>query len=770
MALPDKDAVAIGEGVPRVDGDEKVRGRAQYVDDLHIPGCWHAWVVRSPVSHGRLRALRKGEDFDWTRAVVVVTPEDIPGPNVFVMHDRSMPVLASGEILYLGEPLAVVAAPTLKLAREAAAHIHADIEELPSVFTLAEIVERFKRGEDGDVRLCGQTIVKGDVVKGFEEADLIVEGEYAAGHQEQMYIEPQGLVAIPQPGGGLFVRGSMQCPYYVVHELREALALPPEKLRVKQEAVGGAFGGKEEFPSMLAAYCTLPAMKSGKPVKIIYDRNQDILYTTKRHPVWVRHKTGLKKDGTITAMHVDFFLDGGAYLTLSDVVMYRGILHAAMGYRCGNVYVNGVVWRTNTFTSGAFRGFGAPQAIWGLESHVDAMAKACKMAPHEFRLKNCLREGDITPTGQVLKTSVGSPAVLEECLKRSGFAAKFKKCSRGKLPEQTWYGIGLSFFGHGAGFTGDGEAKIKSRAEVELDMLSDGGPGVNIKASSTEMGQGAQTVLCQIVADAMSLPVGRVRFPFADTALVPDSGPTVASRTTMVVGGTLMGAALKLREALELYAGETFFSGQRAKLIRGAFKVQGKLARSFKEVATSLLKKHGPMRAGHQFALPADTQWNQKTFEGDAYPGYSWGCNVAEVEVDTLTLRVHVKKVYAVFDIGTVINPVLAKGQIEGGLTQALGYAVMEKIGIRNGRFDADRMQTYIIPTMLDTPEFDVHFVEFPCPCVPHGAKGAGEIPMDGLAPAIANAVEQAVGIRMTHLPITPEDLLVALRAKKMPI
>lgn len=768
MALPTKksESQIVGQGIPRVDGDEKVRGRAQYVDDLRIPNCWHGHIVRSPVAHGRLRGLSRDESFDWSR-VVVVTPEDIPGPNIFVMHDRSMPVLAFDEILYIGEPLALVAAPTRELAKEAAAHIHADIEELPAVSTLAEVVERLKRGEEGDVRLCGQTIVKGDVERGFAEADQIVEGEYSAGHQEQLYIEPQGMVAIPQPGGGVFIRGSLQCPYYVVHEAHEALGLAPEKLRVKQEAVGGAFGGKEEYPSQLAAYCALPAMKAGKPVKIVYDRHEDILYTTKRHPVWVRHKTGLKKDGTITALQVDFFLDGGAYLTLSDVVMYRGILHAAMGYRCANVFVNGVVWRTNTVPSGAFRGFGAPQAIWGLESHVDAMAKACGMAPHEFRMKNCLRVGDTTPTGQVLKTSVGSPAVLEEALKRAGFAAKFKKCSHGKSGQRVWQGVGVSFFAHGAGFTGDGEAKIQSVAAVELDMLSDGGPGVNIKASSTEMGQGAQTVLCQIVADAMSLSVDRIRFPFADTAFVPDSGPTVASRTTMVVGGTLALAAAKLKGAIEAYAGKEYFGVERAELKNGAFKVGAKLARSFKEVATAYVRKNGPLRAQHQFTLPPETKWNQKTFEGDAYPGYAWGCNIAEVEIDTLTLAIRVKKVTAVIDIGTVINPVLAKGQVEGGLVQALGYSVMEKIGVRDGRFDANRLQTYIIPTMLDTPEFDVHFIEFPVPCVPHGAKGVGELPMDGLAPAIANAIEQAAGVRMTDLPITPEKLFAVLSKRR---
>ena len=759
----------VGRGIARVDAEDKVRGRAQYVDDLDLPGGWRGWIVRSPVSRGRLRGLELDPAFDWKR-VVVATPADIPGPNLVVMHDRSMPLLAHDEIRYLGEPLAVVAAPTLNLAREAAEHIRVEIEELPPVLTLRELVDLFKRGElktgveakapagvggfaggtpESPHVLCSQSIVKGDVEKGFAAADVIVEGEYTAGHQEQMYIEPQGMAAVPEKDGSLFFQGSLQCPYYIVHEIHEALGLPMEKVRVKQCAVGGAFGGKEEFPSLLAGYCALPAIKSGRPVKIVYDRHQDILYTTKRHPVWVRHRTGLRKDGTITAMKVDYLLDGGAYLTLSDVVMYRGILHAAMGYRCDHVFVNGIVGRTNTFPSGAFRGFGAPQAFWGIECHADEMARAVGLAPHEFRLKNGMVKGDTTPTGLVLSASVGSPAVMDEALRRSGFAEKLARCSRGKAGEKTWYGIGMSFFSHGAGFTGDGETKIAAKVVVEMDRLEDGRPGAILRVSSTEMGQGSHTVVSQIAAEALGIGLDRVRFPYADTALVPDSGPTVASRTTMVVGSTVFGAALKLRKALEEFSGQA---------------LAGTL--DFERVALQYLDRKGPLRVEHRFALPESTRWDQATFRGDAYPAFSWGCNVAEVEVDTLTLEVRVARVTAVYDIGRVVNPVLAKGQVEGGLTQALGWAVMEKMGVRDGKFDADRMQTYVIPTSLDTPEYDVRFVEFPLDFAPPGAKGVGELPMDGLAPAIANAVAAATGVRIRDLPITPEQLLEALRGR----
>lgn len=722
----------VGQSPPRLDGMDKARGLARYTDDLQPEGCRHGFVVRSTVAHGRLKALRFDPAFDWSR-VAVATARDIPGPNVLAMHDRSMPLLADDTVRYIGEPIAVIAAPTARLAREAAGWVRADIEPLPATTTLAACVERFLRGEE-QPWLARQTVVKGDAEAALNDAPIVVEGVYEAGYQEQLYLEPQAMIAYPQPDGGWLFEGSLQCPYYVVNELHEALGVPASKMRVRQAAVGGAFGGKEEFPSMLAGYAAMGALACGKPVKIVYDRQQDIAFTTKRHPYWSRYRVGLERDGTIRAIVCDYLLNGGAYLTLSDVVMYRGILHAAMNYRCRHVFVDGRVAMTHTFPSGAFRGFGAPQAFWGWETHVDRMAEAAGMSPHAFRLKNALALGDTTPTGQVLRESVGSPAVLETALARADFDRTWRASSRGRAGERVWKGIGLSFFAHGAGFTGDGEARIASRVAIELDRLEDGRPGLIARVSSTEMGQGAHTALAQIVADAAACPLERVRCPLADTGFAPDSGPTVASRTTMIVGSNLHAAALSLCARLEAGA-------------------------PFEEAAERLLAREGPLREERAFALPPDIHWDQSTFCGDAYPAYAWGCNIAEVEVDTLTFEIRVTRVTSCMDIGRVIHPVLAQGQVEGGLTQALGYAVMEALGIREGRFDADRLQTYIIPTTLDVPVFDVSFLEYPCDSLPPGAKGVGEIPMDGLAPAIGNALYAATGMRFHRIPIRPEDL-----------
>ncbi len=759
----------VGTGMPRVDAEGKVRGTTRYLNDIPYKGILHGVVVRSPAARGILKGIVPDPAFDWS-GITFATARDIPGENVVHMHDRTMPLLAEigGEIRYRGEPVGVVAAKTPELAAEAARHIRIDIDELPPLLTLQEAVAVFKNTPDRLDTMKTQNIVKGDLALGFAEADDVFEAEYWAGHQEQLYLENQGLVVFPQKDGSILSEGSIQCPYFPVHELNEPLHLPPEQIRVRQTPIGGAFGGKEDYPTMLTGYAALPALKSGKPVKIIYERHEDILFTPKRHPVWVRYKTGFQKDGTLTAIECDFILDGGAYLTISDVVMYRGILHCALAYRCDNVVIRGKVARTHSFPCGAFRGFGAPQAIWGMESHIDAIAARLGKTPHDYRRQIHARPGDLTPTGQRLSDENGSTACLELALRRSDFARKLRQASRGQLRkgQKKLYGIGLSFFAHGSAFTGDGEAKFKAKGRMELALLEDGKPGVNIRVSSTEMGQGVHTIFTQIASDALSLAPSRIRYPMADTGLVPNSGPTVASRTTMVVGNVVHRASQDLKQQIEAFASLRHFKGAAAELRNSTLLSKGRKSVPFAKVAKEMLDELGEVQGFFEFHLPPETRWDQAAFKGDSYPGYSWSANVAEVEIDPLTCEISVPRVTAVIDIGRVINPVTATGQVEGGLTQALGYALLEKIGTgKNGLYDAARLQTYIIPTTLDVPEYDVHFVEYPYSFAPPGGKGLGELPMDGLAPAIANAVEAAIGQRLRTLPLTPEAVFEALHA-----
>lgn len=714
----------VGKSVPRLDAELKVRGLAPYADDIVYPNMWFGSVVRTSIPRGRVKSIKFNPSFDWSH-VVVADWKDVPGKNIVTQMKDDQPFLVKDLVNHAGEAVALIAAPTKELAEEAKANVLVEYETLTPSFTIDESRTGKNIIYGNDNIICKYFIDKGDVDKAFAEADFIVEGEYRTGHHEHIYLEPQGIIAIPRDDGGFTIEGSLQCPYYVLKAITEFLGLPVEKVNVRQAFMGGAFGGKEEYPSLLAGYAVLLAKKTDHPVKIIYDRNEDILYTTKRHPSVVKHKTGVKKDGTLVAMDIDVALDGGAYTTISPVVLARGVLHSWGPYKCPNVRARAVCYATNNVPTGAFRGFGAPQTLFAIESHMDVIAEKLKMSPLDLRRKNCLKLGDETATGQILKESVGAMECLEKTVSASGFAKKWKPAQPAKLAKQAKRGLGISLFMHGSGFTGSGEAIYKGRASIVVDKNAH----VTILTGCTDMGQGSHSVLPQIVAETLGIPLETVSCAVPDTAYVPDSGPTVASRTTMVVGKVLVWCCEELKK-----------------------RSQGKKLKEY-------VREHGEIKIERHYELPPGINWNQDKFIGDAYPTYAWGCNVAEVSVDMDTFEVHVDKMWMACDIGKAINPQSVEGQIEGGTLQAMGYAVMEEMIYKDGKPLNNRLQTYIVPTVKDAPEFKTIIVEEGFSWGPYGAKGLGELPLDGGAPAIANAIYNACGIRVTDLPITAEKI-----------
>ena len=734
---------SVGKNFPRHDAYDKVTGRAKYTDDIVYPDMWHGVVVRAMIPRGRAKSVKFDPSFNWSQ-VAVTDRKDIPGKNIVAAIREDQPFFVKDIINHAGEAICVVAAPTLELAEEARKNVYIEYENLPTVLTIEEAVAKkvVIHGEDNVI--CKYDVNKGDVGSAFASADFVVEGEYRTGHHEHAYLEPQGLIALPRPDGGFQIEGSLQCPYYVLKALISLLGVSADKVNVRQIVMGGAFGGKEDYPSLLAGFAVLLAKKCGRPVKMVYDRNEDILFTTKRHPSVVRHKTGVMGDGTLVAMEIDVAFDGGAYATLSPVVLARGLLHSWGPYRCPNVRARAVCYATNTVPTGAFRGFGVPQTLFAIESHIDVVAARLNMSPLELRRKNCVRVGDEMPTGQILKESVGAMECLEKAAQAAGFEGKrpspspYLSPSRGEGNgggDHLKRGVGVSLFMHGAGFTGSGEVIIKSKAGIRLEK--DG--RVTILTGCTDMGQGAHTVLPQIVAQALSMPLSQVSCAVPDTACVPDSGPTVASRTTMVVGKILVWCCEELKKRLNTPSPlpvRRFFGG------RGEGQGEGEMV---------LIEK--------QYELPPGIKWDQENFKGDAYPTYAWGCNVAEVTVDMETFEVAVDKMWMACDIGKAINPQAVEGQIEGGTLQAMGYAVMEEMKYKNGLPQNNRFQTYIIPTAKDTPEFKTIIIEDKFSWGPYGAKGLGELPLDGGAPAIDNAIYNACGVRVSELPITAERL-----------
>ncbi len=696
---------SVGRNVPRKEGADKVTGRARYVDDLTFGGLLYGRTIRSTISAGEIVAVRHRLDSSFT----IVDWRDIPGPNIVSLIDDDQPALAAREVRHHAEPILLLA--------------HADREVLWSAKVEIEYRERAPNYDPlaSDTTFKSITIAKGDVDRGFASADLIIDGEYRTGHQEQLYIEPNGVIAVPERGG-IAVYGSMQCPYYVHRALKVLLDLPDERVRVVQTETGGGFGGKEEYPSMIAAHAALLARKSGRPVKLVYDRVEDMVATTKRHPAIVRHRTGVMRDGRLTAMDIDVVLDGGAYATLSGVVLSRGVIHATGPYRCDHVRIRGRAMMTNTPPNGAFRGFGAPQTQFAVEVHMDRIAEATGLDPVRVREVNALVPGDTTATGQRMGRDCSAVQVLREAVKRSDFTRR-----RAALAG-TGRGIGLSLFWHGSGFTGGGEVKLASKASLELTER-----GARILVASTEIGQGTRTMHAQIVADTLEIPYERVEVSAADTALVPDSGPTVASRTCMIVGRILQRCAAEMRDRL------------------------GPLT------PREYLRRHGPLVVTKEYERPAGMTWDDTGYQGDAYGTFGWACDVVEVEVDRDTWEARPVAFTTVHEIGKAIHPMLAAGQIEGGSAQGLGYALLEEVVMRDGRMANAQLTNYIIPTTLDTPKLDVVVLENPYPDGPFGAKGVGEMPIDGPAPAVVNALRHA-GYDIRSIPATAERLMACPR------
>ncbi len=745
--------MAVGQNVLRKEGYDKLTGAARYVDDIALDGMLLGKTIRSTIPRGRITSIKFDPAYDWSR-IVVVDHRDIPGENYVALIENDQPLLVESEVRHCYEPILLLAGESKQLIEEAALHIHIEYTELNPVLTIEESLacDEVLYGTDNVLKRF--LIGRGDIDEGFAAADMIIEGEYRVPHQEQLYIEPQGMIAIPGDGE-MTVMGSMQCPYYVHKALKQLLNLSDQKAVVIQTTTGGGFGGKEEYPSMIAAHAALLAQKSRRPVKIVYERGEDIAATTKRHPGIIRHRTGVTRKGRLTASEIDIVLDSGAYVTLTPVVLSRGAIHALGPYRCDNVRIAARAVVTNTPPNGAFRGFGAPQVTFAYEMQMEKIAAELGIDPLDLRRINMLREGDITATGQRLTWSVGSEDVLNAAVERSGYSNRDKQDKQDlKTDGNKRRGVGLSFFLHGAGFTGSGEARMKALAGVEI--TTEGRP--RVLSGSTEIGQGTRTIFCQIVADELGLDFDSVEVEDPDTSRVPDSGPTVASRTTMVVGRVVQLAAREIKDKLINFVGERFGAPE-AKLVAGKFTANGKYLASFNEIAHEYLAQFGELRAYARYASPPEIEWDDETYSGDAYPVYSWGAEVAEVEVDIDTFEVTVQKITTAQDIGRAIHPVLAAGQIEGGTLQAVGYGLLEELVWDKGRIINNRLTNYIIPTSLDAPEMETIIVEKEYPHGPFGAKGVGELPMDGAAPAIAAAVFNATGAFVSEIPITPERL-----------
>jgi CO/xanthine dehydrogenase Mo-binding subunit len=738
----------VGKPMLRKEGVAKVCGRAHYIDDMTMPGLLHGATVRSSIARGRILGVEFGAGIPWDE-FTIVTATDIPGANEIAMINHDWPCLAAEVVNHAEEPIVLLAHPERHLLPKAVAAVRVTYEEWPAVFSIEESERRdpVVWGEDNVFKSF--LMEKGDVDAVWVSADRVVEGEYTTGAQEHLYIENNGAIAVYSAEEGLTVWGSLQCPFYVHKSLVKMTGLPEEKVRIVQVETGGAFGGKEDYPSMIGAHAALLAMKSGKPVKIIYDRAEDMAATTKRHPSRVRHRTAVTRDGKLLGAEIEIALDGGAYSTLSSTVLSRATIHAGGPYYWPSIRVRSKAFATNYPPYGAFRGFGAPQSLFAIERHMDRIADELGIAPDELRRRNLLRPGQTTTTGQKIDEDIDLDHLMNRALAESDYHAKRERFSRENAGAGTKKkGIGFAAFLHGSGFTGSGERYLNSLAA--MDVTAEG--KARVLVSSTEFGQGTNTILCQIAAETLGVDFDAVEMGPPDTSVVPNTGPTVASRTSMVVGKLVHTAAVGLKKTL----------------VASGLLHEGYSTGEFVTAARTYVAEHGALRSESRYEAPPNVHWDDQLYRGEAYAAYAWAVYVAEVTVDQTTWGVTVDDFVAVQEVGRVLNPVLATGQIEGGVAQGIGWALYEKVMWNRGRMGNNQMTNYIIPTSQDIPPIRVFFEERPFGHGAYGAKGIGELPMDGPAPAILNAIAHATGRQFNSVPLLPEDIFREMAVSKL--
>ena len=699
----------ISQSVVKKDHASKVSGSSVYIGDYPSEGVLCGKLLHAKVARAKVLGVEVPELPD---GYFYVDAKDVPGDNNVNIVLDDTPVFCRETVEYIGEPIAMICGPDEKVVEQLRDACKVSYEELEPVLDMRAAQEKFFDYNFGH----------GDVDKAFAEADKVYEEKFETGYQEQAYLETQGMMAEPEESGRMFVHGSAQCAYYIHGAVMRALGCGPAGVHVLQDVTGGGFGGKEAFPSILGCQVAVAAHKCKKPVRCVFDRREDMEYTSKRHPSLCRYKVAVK-DGRVTAMDIDVKFNAGAYSTLSAVVLQRGIIAAPGIYNVPNVRVHGWAVKTNTSPCGAYRGFGAPQTFFAVEMMMDHIARDLGVDSLAFKEANLVKQGDTTSTCGKYHFPVPIPAMIKEVDEACDYRkkrAEYAKPQTGRFRR----GIGMSMYFHGAGFTGSGERDL-IKAVAKLRKYKDG--TVEVLASNGEIGQGVRTTFSKIVAHELNLPLDKVNYNHPDTARVPDSGPTVASRSLMIVGELLRRAAIKLRGQ--------WIDGE-----------EQEVEEHFREP---------------DFLIP----FYIDKFEGDAYPTYAWAVNAIEVEIDTYTGVTKVLGAYGSFDVGTPIDYNVVMGQMEGGFLQGIGYASIEKMDydakgcIRNNSFS-----DYLIPTTKDVPNLKCMLHVEKYPDGPYGAKGAGELPLVGAPGAYLEAVEQALGgVKLNHVSFTTEDTLAVI-------
>ncbi len=749
----------ISRSMPMPDAVDRVTGRAKYTDDYVFEGMLFARTLRACYPHARILTLETSKATALSGVRAVLTAEDVPGENAHGLVHLDWPVLCGDKVRYMGDAIAIVAADTQEIANAALDMIEVEYQPLPvvadPVYARSPEAPHVHEGREDSNLLKHIKVRHGDIERGFAEADVIVERTYHTPTTEHAFLEPECAIGVPagydERHEKLTIYVGSQIPYQDRNQIARAMGLADEAVRVIGCLIGGGFGGKEDIAGQI--HVAMLAEATRRPVKMLYTRQESLLFHPKRHATVIRIKTGAKKDGTLTAVEAELYGDGGAYASLSDKVMTRATTHATGPYHVPNAKIDCYAMYTNNPPSGAFRGFGVTQSAFAVEQNMDLVAEALGMDPIEFRLKNAQKVGVTTATGQLLRESVGLIETIERCDSdmRNGRNGDFKWGWREGDVAYGW-GAACAYKNTGLG----GGAPDKSDAEVEA--FEDG--TVEVRSSSADMGQGLIAVLAQCAAEELGLPYERVRVLLSDTDLTPNGGPTTASRQTYVSGNAVRLASTNLREALtSVVAEELDFPPDRLRFEEGLIRVNG-TSIQFGE-AVRLAKQQGiSTRILHEYWAPKTQPLGTG---GDMHFGFSYATQIALVSVDQNTGEVKTHKIISATDIGRAINPLLVQGQIEGGIIMALGNCLTESYISEDGVPWSTLLARYKMPSIKHTPEIISYLVEHRTADGPYGAKGVGEIPSINTSPAICNAIYNATGVRIYSLPVDQDALLRAL-------
>jgi len=828
----------IGSNVPGVDALDKVTGRAKYGADYNQKGQLYGCVKYSDYPHATIISMDTAKAKALAGVRAVLTHLDIPGEKCFGGVIPHQVVLCSDKVRYLGDVVAIVAAETEEIALKAAELIEVQYNPLPVVTDPVEALRENSQSVHPGGNVClHHKVRRGDVERAFSQSDVVLEREYCTQKVEHAYMEPEAVLVEPGENGGVTVTGSVQNLYSIRRALARVLALPLNRVRIRQATLGGSFGGKDEAMSALACRAALLALGTGRPVKMVNTRENSMRETYKRHPYRMRYKVGASREGLLQAMQIEIFADAGAYAAMSPFVTWRSVVQAAGPYFVPNVKTDVYAAYTNNCYTSAMRGFGSPQICFGVESLMDELALELDMDPLEIRLKNVLKDGSVTATGQNLNHKVSIGQALLNVAQQGNFKKKWNSCleatrgdaqsttntentrdiadaanatsttSRTDKTERTdrtdttnttdatnpaktdiRRGIGLSCSYRGVSLGSEGT----DAAGIVISLQTDG--TVIVSSGLVDMGQGATTTISLIVAEELGVTIDKVIFLNADTSRLPDSGPTVASRTTFMVGNAARRGCHELLERLRPVAAEVLKCSSDSLLFRDNFvqvcdRKSNACGVGDSTVAADKTDRgvsHQPSGNGMPLAALAalcfekgislyvhgwykapSTSWDEETGQGDAYYTFVYGANLAEVEVDTVTGKVAVTKFISSHDVGRVINLHGAKGQVYGGVAMGLGYALLEEYGEEAGLPLLDNLDEYLLPTIGDMPDVNVVFIENPDGLGPYGAKSLGEPACEIAAPAIVNAVANATGRRIRELPLTLEQVLLGRKLSR---